>query len=499
MQCKVCEYRLWNLKARRCPECGTPFCVSDYEFVPNSVQFCCPHCDQPYYGTGAKGHLVPEAFTCVKCSQPIHMNDTVLLPTEGLEEEQTQTFRVPWTERKKRGWFRSWFATVGLSLTSPSKLIRALPAEGSLGSAWWFMIATAFLVQGVWAVPLAIFALLARIVAGGLTMSIAPIGGFLVVAVAAPIVVSAGVALWGVITHGLLRLTGRTSAGPARTYQGLCYSSGTYTLSVIPCFPYVGIIWWLISAVVMVKEGQRVHAGRAAFAVLTLPVLAGGTLIGLYIWFMMSVMARMPFPTTMPAGGSLRTPAVTATAQSQRVLSAIRTYARRNNNQGPRHAIELIDLDDIEASDLLIPSSITTLTDVPVGRSRLDLFETLPPDERKIVIQQAIDALPVGTVAHRLGDYVFTYHGIDFGNAKPNLWLLIEWPDPAVNRAVSPADLVTIHQADGTVFSIPSAAFKGMLQQQNILRKHLGLPPLPDPATITHAKPAVAPAEQPEF
>ena len=71
MRCKQCDYRLWNLTARRCPECGTPFLPSEFEFVPNSVQFCCPHCGQAYYGTDAKGHLVPPAFTCGRCGAAI--------------------------------------------------------------------------------------------------------------------------------------------------------------------------------------------------------------------------------------------------------------------------------------------------------------------------------------------------------------------------------------------------------------------------------------------
>ena len=61
MHCRNCEYALWNLTTRECPECGTAFRPSEYEFVPQSVRFCCPHCDHPYYGTGEKGHIEPAA------------------------------------------------------------------------------------------------------------------------------------------------------------------------------------------------------------------------------------------------------------------------------------------------------------------------------------------------------------------------------------------------------------------------------------------------------
>src|SRR5437870_10981399 len=108
MHCKTCDYPLWNLKARQCPECGTPFLPSQFNFVINSVRFCCPHCDQTYYGTGERGHLVPSSFVCVNCARPIAMDEMVLRPAEGVSEQQTQTDRMPWLERAQRGWIKAW-------------------------------------------------------------------------------------------------------------------------------------------------------------------------------------------------------------------------------------------------------------------------------------------------------------------------------------------------------------------------------------------------------
>ncbi len=112
MRCLQCDYTLWNLTARNCPECGASFAPSDYDFVVNSVRFCCPHCDQSYYGTGEKGHLHPNEFDCVGCGQHVHMDEMVLRPAEGLEEEQTQVDRMPWLERREHGPIRSWFSMI---------------------------------------------------------------------------------------------------------------------------------------------------------------------------------------------------------------------------------------------------------------------------------------------------------------------------------------------------------------------------------------------------
>ena len=118
MRCRTCDYRLWNLPSRQCPECGTPFLPTDYEFVPNSVQFCCPHCHQAYYGTDEHGHLAPVEFDCVSCSNRIHMDDMILLPTAGLEEEQTRVEQMPWLDRARRGVVRAWLSSVGMALVA---------------------------------------------------------------------------------------------------------------------------------------------------------------------------------------------------------------------------------------------------------------------------------------------------------------------------------------------------------------------------------------------
>ena len=81
MRCKSCDYPLWNLLARACPECGAAFKPSEFDFNLNAVRFCCPHCSQSYYGTDARGHLVPPAFACVSCGNAITMDDCLLLPT----------------------------------------------------------------------------------------------------------------------------------------------------------------------------------------------------------------------------------------------------------------------------------------------------------------------------------------------------------------------------------------------------------------------------------
>ena len=482
MRCKTCNYRLWNLTERRCPECGTPFLPSEFEFAPQSVQFCCPHCNQGYYGTGAMGHLTPLAFECVRCHASIHMDQMVLRPTAGVEEEQTTVFKVPWVERGQRTQSRAWLATIGLALVSPFWLMRALPLDSPTRWAWGFALLTTAVIALIATAPFLLISLLALV--GVIPRS----GGYFSCAVVAmPLIAAAAMLaftlLWGLVAHGLLALTGRTAGGIGRTYQALCYASGANVLSAVPCLGiYVGWIWWLISAVLMLKEGQRVHGGRAALAALTFPLLMLGTAIGLYLWFVFSMLATVPWA-----------PQATAVqrTEAQTVLSAVLRYAGQNANRGPAHAAQLVVGGYVESSQLICTTSFTQESLIKVGGTPLDQFTLLPAYQTHASLQAAIDALPNETVAHRLGDYVFTYHGIDFSKVDPQMWVVIQWLDPGANPP-TPYSQIVVGDAGGTLQTIPLSAFPSQLGQQNILRSQHGLPPLPNPATVTCTQPAVA-------
>jgi hypothetical protein len=491
MRCRVCDYRLWNLTARRCPECGTPFLPSQFDFVPNSVQFCCPHCGQAYYGTGARGHLVPAAFGCVKCGAAVQMDEMVLLPTAGVEEEQTKIYKHPWLERKQRGRVKAWFATVGMALVSPGKLMRALPIESPASTAWWFAVVTTLLIG---ALPLLI--IFGAIVLTHGSSMYGAVREASKVGIAVGVVMGimmALVVLWGLVAHGVLRLTGRTAGGIGRTYQALCYSTGANAVSAIPCLGwYFGWIWWLISAVLMLKESQRVHGGRAALAGLLFPfLLLGGTVTG-YVWMMVSVFSSVS--ATMAA-----TTAQAGVADTRTVLNAILAYGAQNANRGPAHAVLLVTDGHLTGSDFIAAGSFTLESNAPVGNATLDQLGSMLPTQLRTTTQAAVAALPNGTVVHRLGDYLFTYHGIDLSVAHPNLWLVIGWPQSYPGPAgqtppytASPLVMpptFTIGRADGTVSEYPAALLPAKLAEQNRLRAQYGLAPLPMPQSMPAGSP----------
>ena len=261
MRCRECDYALWNLKTRQCPECGSQFAPDEFDFRPNSVRFCCPHCDQAYYGTDARGHLEPSAFACVTCGRHLSMDDMVLLPAEGLEEPQTQAAVNRWLERHRTGRFKSWCSTIGQSLISPGQLMKGTPVESSMKQAWWFLTVTIVATMAVSFIPAAcltvgfpfMFSASGSAPAGGPGPGV--LAGIMTGMTVVTLVVVISLTLlfvlvWGLATHGILNIGGRGHETVRRTFQALCYSSGAYVPSVIPCLGgYVGPIWWVVSAV----------------------------------------------------------------------------------------------------------------------------------------------------------------------------------------------------------------------------------------------------------
>ncbi len=150
------------------------------------------------------------------------------------------------------------------------------------------------------------------------------------------------------------------------------------------------------------------------------------------------------------------------------------------NNMVLSHSGADYDISGLSASVLNQRSSLGPV-DLRAAGSKTTLDPELMDDG---VLDPPISGTPI--VAHRVGDYVFTYHGIDLATALPRLWLVVQSHDPRSNKSCWPLGTVHVGQADGLVRSFPVEALSSKLNQQNELRIQLGLPPLPDPCTVWH-------------
>lgn len=488
MHCKHCDYALWNLRDRICPECGNAFLPSDYEFVPNSIRFCCTECGQDYYGVDEKGHLVPTEFDCVRCGAPQRMDDMLVLPTEGVTEEQTRPDPMPWVDGTHAGRpFRAWYATMGMAIGRPRRLMRALPDHASVARAWWFALISNTVFFGIGVGPILLWSLFSAGRLGG-GAGLSAILGILFGALILMLAFVLAVTIWGLVAHGLLRLTGPTYGTIGRTYQAICYSSACNFLVAIPLcgfylFP-VSMIWWSVVAGLMLATLQRVHGFRAALAAAMMPVVLSLTVVGLYA-FMMYWMFSMVGTARLATAPFFKMQAMTGSLVSYRLDTSA---------DGPTHALRLVAEDYLMVSDEFVGDMTMTSSQqiaLPGGEgATLADFDAMSPTERIQAALDAADSLPDGVIAHRLGDFVFTYHGIGTDATDNTLWLVIYWPDPDFNPPLQASEPIMVGQLDGTPLPILMGMFPAALQRQNASRKAIGLPPLPDPATITHANPA---------
>lgn len=294
MKCKKCEYPLWDLAARVCPECGLGFSPVDYTFVINSVRFMCPHCRQDYYGTGEGGHLVPRRFNCVRCGELVDESEMVVLPTEGVSEVQTRGGVVPWREKKRSVWWR-FFATIGQASFSPHRLARFAGDDVRVGEACVFgaVALTVFLVMCVgWCGALIGFTQTQRLGMqaqfSDIVQGIAMIAGFVLVPVAGAAVLMAA---WAGVAQLVLSVGNPRPVAWGKTAECFAYAAGAGFLMAMPCFGVhlspLAFAWMAVSVIIQLRVRHGVESGRAVLAGLVFPIVVTVLLmlwVALRIW-----------------------------------------------------------------------------------------------------------------------------------------------------------------------------------------------------------------------
>ena len=379
MKCKSCGYRLWNIASRQCPECGTHFMPSDFEFTPNAVQYLCPHCHQSYYGTDEKGHLVPPVFDCVNCQQHVDMDQMILLPTEGVTEEKTRLMFNPWCDDKEeRGALSRWWQTFAKSLTSPARLMEATPAtSSSLAATSFFFMNLMMVLLPTMLMLVVLFAVLAFSAGGMQKLS----GLFFVgagitlgfVAIAFVVMLA-----WSAVTHVLLRMFGKPAYGYGRTFQTFVYTSSPLLLLAIPClnlgiYPMVGI-WWVIAAAIALTLSQKIGGGLSAAATLSPPLLFAALLISGSITL------------GIVANSTVFNQRVRTMPSTSLVTDALAEY-HVEHGAFPTHGVFLVTDGNLLPADLVSQRYGTDITQSWVGDLTLDAFDVTDAEKLQEELQ----------------------------------------------------------------------------------------------------------------
>lgn len=282
MRCRNCEYSLWNVVGRTCPECGTVFLPSAYSFAPNQVRFCCPGCDQEYYGTSAAGHLVPPEFSCVRCGAHCSMdNNMVLRALPGMESAEAITDDLPWCRRKNLGRWTAWWRTFKLCLGSPSKMGMAISRNARTDTVSWLgtLLIPSAVFGGLFGLLMLLIVLFARSAgrsAGPALSDLTPVIVMMGVVVFVAALGLGLLALGAVVTWFILKWK-----DPNLTYSKVlaCWAFGA-TPTVLMCIPCLGthclgpaMLGWVPAlAGIMLSQVARASGMRVAVSVVVPPL-----------------------------------------------------------------------------------------------------------------------------------------------------------------------------------------------------------------------------------
>lgn len=477
MRCKQCDYPLWGLESRTCPECGTGFRPSEFDLVPNSIRFLCPHCRQPYYGTTERGHLDPSTFDCVRCGTAIEMDAMVLEPREGVHEDRTQQAINPWLNRQRLSTRKAFWKTLGMSMGTPARLARCTPIESSGTRAFGFFAVVIAIVSVLGMLPivaLMIAGMVAGLGSGGGSLLGAMSVGVGMVLLIPPLLLVVAFFAWGLVTQVLLVFL---AAGPTRmgsTYKSVAYGAGPVVVGAIPCLGMhtlpVGVVWWGVSSAIMMATMHRIAWWRAALAHGLAGVLVFGVPIGGLVWLSRS-------------GATFGSQASAAQISARNLQShlALRTGPPSQHF----HCMDVLPQPWLPSDLEWLSTETITPMDVFIAGHPLHSFATLSPQVRApIEADLRAGMLPSGV--HRVGHVVLTYNGVDLSTPQgPDLWIAIVWPDPDdPNAGFASPPTVAVVLASGVVQDYDLASFPAALAQQNADRRALGIPEIEDPATV---------------
>lgn len=466
MECRQCQYPLWNIRERVCPECGSPFAPSDFEFLANAVVYLCPHCSQQYFGTDERGHLVPRGFRCVSCSRPIEMDEMVLASREDIQVRAVRAEPNPMLLPGR--WGGPTWRTIKYSISRPVQLVRVTPVDASLGVAQRFL-ATTTTIAALGASGL--FCCVPFIAWGSARSGTVPWEPLITVASVLGAVFLLANA-WMLSSHAILRVIASPSQGLRRTIQAFAYTSGVMVWGAIPLlghmvWPIVVIVWACLAAeaIALSHDVRRWRAYVAAGAPLALAVALA---IGGVVYLSYAVQRQV---ATIPQ----------KLAKMQAKQAGIFLDSQGSRTGTIPHPVDLL-VSPTDGTFLLGyvhpdgAGSGHALTPLPIleGRS-VQGVSMMPKGEREALARRVKDQLAGRPV--RLGNVVFVASDIPYPQDLDSpLWLVVILPDPAEGSA---GDIESVRKLGQSTTHAPGE-FHAALEEQNALRAEQGLAPLPD-------------------
>ena len=206
-------------------------------------------------------------------------------PAEGTDGSQAMQQEFVWSDRRQVGWWRAFWRVIGYSLGTPSRIGNTMTQKRDLRGALWFSFLCLLFASFNWLV----------FISAGILIPIYIIGQrnsvFTIVLIALAFFLGLMLALqlflvvWGLITHALIRMTGRTRRPLGHTLSATQYCAGTFIVSAIPLcgfyFSLIGLVWMAVAMVSALAALHKISRWRTAFAVLA-PLVV---IVWVSVWF----------------------------------------------------------------------------------------------------------------------------------------------------------------------------------------------------------------------
>ena len=286
MRCRGCNYELWGLPPGDCPECGKSWRFEDFRFHREFVQFLCPHCDCAYPGEYIASLASPHEFTCTGCQSAIELGQMCARPADGIDGSQAMQQDFVWSDRRRVGRWRAFWRVVGYSLGAPSRIGNTMTQKRGLRGALWFSFLCLNFAGFNWLIFIAFW--LPYFPGRSQSFRIVEfIAVLMVLAVFVGLVLAQQLffLVWGLITHALIRMTGRARHAIGHTLSATQFCSGTFIICAIPLcgfyFSLISFVWMAVAMVSALAALHKISRWRTAFAVLAPPVV----MISVSVWF----------------------------------------------------------------------------------------------------------------------------------------------------------------------------------------------------------------------
>ena len=216
-------------------------------------------------------------------------------PAEGTDGSQAMQQEFVWSDRRRVGRWRAFWRVIGYSLGTPSRIGNTMTQKRDLRGALWFSFLCLISTSLNWILIFLVGFLMTFFTGSrgpsplaSATMFTTVLG---VLAFSGAVVLGQQLffLVWGLITHALIRINGRSHHALGHTLSATQYCAGTFIICAVPIcgfyFSLISLVWMAVAMVSALAALHKISRWRTAFAVLA-PLVV---IVWVSVWFIYEI------------------------------------------------------------------------------------------------------------------------------------------------------------------------------------------------------------------